>query len=64
MDWLLSDPCSCDPNCVLDKETFLGVARHYLENSSHSTEEKVTHLVTVEEKSEHLKWGQVADTAH
>ena len=63
MDWLLSDPCSCGPNCVLDKETFLGVARHYLENSNHSTEEKVIHLEPLEVKSKHLKWGRVADTA-
>lgn len=62
MDWLFSDPCYCGPNCVPDKETFLGVARHYLENSNHSTEEKVIHLEPLEEKSRHLKWGQRADT--
>lgn len=44
----------CGRNCVQDKQTFLGVTRHYLENSSHSAEEEVTHLEHLE-NSKHLK---------
>lgn len=44
------------------RQTFLGVVKHYLENSNHSGEEKVTHLEHLE-NSKHLKWGQMAVTA-
>lgn len=55
-DWQLSAIVGSLLLCLnlIIRQSFLEVTRHYLENSNHSTEEKVTHLEYLEENSRHL----------